>query len=1031
MLLPSQLLQIDFDQFHRYAAVTVLLKPLLAAWHQREHRMLRVLEVGSHSLNLLSACLAPLPVEIVRADLEPHLAGDLGPYVTIEKDTPLPFEDNSFDIVVAMEVLEHIPAEDRLFAMGEWTRVSSRGLLFSCPSGKRVGKLEARADADFQDRHGRVHPWLEEHERFGWPTKAEVETLCETLGLGCRRFHNAPLAEWLPLLLATEHLFETGDCELLQRFNAMLNLRPFRAFIREPGYRALYAAMKPGQWEAEAKELWQHVVEPVAVHRKLDPTRMLAQRLTTFVKEQRTQQVEAGRLASLERQNREFQLRLEQSTCAQAWDHWCTTYGHKKAWTLPQHLTVQDLVPFGPAHWLVEGQTPALTWPVAYDKGWHRLTLRADVAQHHAVLLFPDYGEGFSDVHRINFCQWSGKLQQRSVNCYFHHPVRQLRLLFTQASGPVVIDAFYVTPQPSWKVALAGVVKLTSQLLQHPRQLAAERRQHPSWLHLGMDLTTRDSNAVELTPYQRWLAQQRCSPSELQKLRIRYQHQAASMAFFLRLTDSASDQAVTETLQNLAALDSTRWTLWIAAPADRQQIHHPQVQYINDGPDRSLASLINDCARQCQAVWLMQLEPGDIVEPDLGLQLLEAWRLEPQASYIVMDEDQRLPERGYGLPLLKPRLQAETLRYQPELVGRALALHVPTLVEQGVNPAYEGALWPEYLQRLQRARLTGTQVRRVVLHQLPVSSPSPAVKLVWERLCEDMSDDCRIEQQRIAIDTSTAAVSPIRFRSQSAPGSLISIIIPTAGRVAGDVLHLERCLHSIRSLSTFQHMEILVVEHGDLSSRAEAAIEQQDARRVTLSGRFNYSRSINAAAQAARGTHFLLLNDDTEVLTPDWLERLLSMSQQEIGAVGARLLFPNGNLQHVGISLKDGVPMHPYYGKPMQPGYQDCCIMPRNWLAVTAACLLTPRLAFEKLGGFDERYELNYNDVDYCLRLWQAGYRVMMNPHVELYHHEAMRQDGRAAYRPEELQRYADRWRREYPSDPFLPLPPFGEAGIC
>ncbi len=86
MPLPRQLLQIDFDQFHRYAALTVLLKPLLTRWHQESHQPLRLLEVGSHSLNLLPTFLAPVPVEIVRADLEPSLAGDLGPYITIQKD---------------------------------------------------------------------------------------------------------------------------------------------------------------------------------------------------------------------------------------------------------------------------------------------------------------------------------------------------------------------------------------------------------------------------------------------------------------------------------------------------------------------------------------------------------------------------------------------------------------------------------------------------------------------------------------------------------------------------------------------------------------------------------------------------------------------------------------------------------------------------------------------------------------------------------------------------------------------------------
>ena len=118
-MLPRQLLQIDYDQFHRYAAITVLLKPLLYTW-QHAHKPLRILEVGSHALNLLPVFLSPLSIEVVRADLDPQFASDVGPYVTIEKGRPLPFGDGAFDVVVAMEVLEHIPPQSRLTAMSEW-----------------------------------------------------------------------------------------------------------------------------------------------------------------------------------------------------------------------------------------------------------------------------------------------------------------------------------------------------------------------------------------------------------------------------------------------------------------------------------------------------------------------------------------------------------------------------------------------------------------------------------------------------------------------------------------------------------------------------------------------------------------------------------------------------------------------------------------------------------------------------------------------------------------------------------------------
>src|SRR5262249_30246175 len=153
---------------------------------------------------------------------------------------------------------------------------------------------------------------------------------------------------------------------------------------------------------------------------------------------------------------------------------------------------------------------------------------------------------------------------------------------------------------------------------------------------------------------------------------------------------------------------------------------------------------------------------------------------------------------------------------------------------------------------------------------------------------------------------------------------------------------------------------------------------------------FNWSAVNNLGAQHATGDYLLFLNDDMEVLGPGWIEALLEFAQQkEIGAVGAKLLFPDGGLQHVGVTVLDGKPGHPFYGYPKQhTGYYCRNVLPHNCAAVTGACLMTRREVFHELGGFDESFPLNYNDVDYCLRLRQAGYRIVYTPHATLSHYE-------------------------------------------
>ncbi|MEM9538667.1 MAG: glycosyltransferase, partial [Cyanobacteria bacterium P01_E01_bin.42] len=175
---------------------------------------------------------------------------------------------------------------------------------------------------------------------------------------------------------------------------------------------------------------------------------------------------------------------------------------------------------------------------------------------------------------------------------------------------------------------------------------------------------------------------------------------------------------------------------------------------------------------------------------------------------------------------------------------------------------------------------------------------------------------------------------------------------------------------------------------------------------------FNFSTRINLGANHAKGEMLLILNDDTEIITPDWLESMLEFAQQdEIGAVGAKLLFPDGKIQHSGVVIvKDVHPMHVFYGyEGAHRGYSFSNVVNRNYIAVTGACLLMRRALFEQLGGLEEAFALNYNDVDLCLRAYQAGYRNLVVPDAQLSHYGSASRSDRKV-RPEERQKLAEKW---------------------
>jgi len=253
-----------------------------------------------------------------------------------------------------------------------------------------------------------------------------------------------------------------------------------------------------------------------------------------------------------------------------------------------------------------------------------------------------------------------------------------------------------------------------------------------------------------------------------------------------------------------------------------------------------------------------------------------------------------------------------------------------------------------------------------------------------------------------------------RIRRKIQGNPKVSIVIPSGGTTrmtpAGKICLLEQCVRSIRDRSTYRNFEIIVVDGYDVPDAVLTAIAGEDLHLVRCADPFNFSQRINLGAQAAIGDFLLLLNDDVEVKTPDWLESMLEFAQQsEIGAVGAKLFFANGTIQHIGVMVLSGNAGHAFHQVDGDhPGYFLSNLVNRNYLAVTAACLMMRRQTFFDLGAMDETFPLNYNDVDLCLKAHQAGYRNVVTPYAQLIHYEsASRTPG---LRPKEWQHLNAKW---------------------
>ena len=238
------------------------------------------------------------------------------------------------------------------------------------------------------------------------------------------------------------------------------------------------------------------------------------------------------------------------------------------------------------------------------------------------------------------------------------------------------------------------------------------------------------------------------------------------------------------------------------------------------------------------------------------------------------------------------------------------------------------------------------------------------------------------------------APGAFQIRYELTANPLISVLIPNKDHVDD----LERCLSSLYKNAGYDNFEVLVLENNSTDPATESYYAALPAayprcRVLRYEGAFNFSAVNNFGAAQAKGEHLLLLNNDIEVLSPDFLRELLSYSQRaDVGAVGAKLYYPDDTIQHAGVIMGiNGSAGHSHKGYPRAAvGDLYRLVTAQDYMAVTGACLMTKTALYRAAGGLDEeRFAVAYNDVDYCLKLWQQGLHNVFTPRAEAYHHES------------------------------------------
>ena len=457
----------------------------------------------------------------------------------------------------------------------------------------------------------------------------------------------------------------------------------------------------------------------------------------------------------------------------------------------------------------------------------------------------------------------------------------------------------------------------------------------------------------------------------------------------------------------------------------------PRIRVATRDANGGIVAASQDAVALAGGEFLALLDHDDELHPDALRLVDEALRATPEADYAYTDEDKIDAQGRRSGPFYKPDWSPERLRTQMYTCHLSVLRASVAAQVGGFREGSEGSQdWDLVLRVTERARAV-VHVPQVLYHWRTLDGSTAgrgeaakpyayaAGTRVLQAHCHRVGFPARVDH-----DDEHAGIYHLRPALESHPP--VTIVVPTRGTendVRGERVSLvAHCVASIVAASTYPDYEIVVV--ADTTTPPEvvdhlAALGGDRLRVLPYDKPFNFSDKVNTGALAGRGEHILLLNDDMEVLTPDWIERLVMYSAfPGIGAVGARLLFGDGRLQHVGVVLGNALPGHLYRGfRGDRGGYMNMVWVANNFTAVTGACLMTSRAAFDDVGGLSTAFPLSFNDVDYCLKLRSRGLRVVYDPDTVLYHFES------ASRSPEvsdwEFAQFRARWAHATQLDPY------------
>ena len=439
----------------------------------------------------------------------------------------------------------------------------------------------------------------------------------------------------------------------------------------------------------------------------------------------------------------------------------------------------------------------------------------------------------------------------------------------------------------------------------------------------------------------------------------------------------------------LVAVDDASPGKHIAELLARHAAREPRIHVHRRATNGGIAAATNDGVARAVGEFVAFLDHDDLLAPDAVARCGEALA-STSADALYTDQD-TVDDRGRTSWIFhKPDWSPEYLRHVM-YVGHLLVVRRSLAARLGFRSEFDGVQDFEFMLRLGEATPAVAHLPEVLYHWRAVAGSLAAASDAKRGIDERQARAVQDHLDRLGVPAVASPHPRFPHRCVVTPKLVrfpkVSIVIPTKDRP--DLLG--PCLDSVLG-SRYPDLEIVVVDTGTTDAGALEILRSRPVRVVPFTSGFNFSAASNAGAAGATGEVLVFLNNDTTLISPDWLEHLVfHLLAADVGAVGQLLLYPDGSVQHAGVVLgARGTADHVMRRFPADAdGYAGSLSCPREVSAVTGACLAIRRDAFVRVGGWNELYATHYQDVDLCLRLRRAGLRIIFTPDARLTHHES------------------------------------------